>query len=356
MQHLDEGTIHAWLDGELPLAERESAELHAASCAECAAAVAEARGFIAASSRILTALDAVPGGVLPASTTRVAPRPRASMSHAWMAVAAVLVLGVGTVIARRERPDLASPSVAESRDAKSNAAPEPSAPFTDTARVAAAAPTRARRSDAPQMANEERQKRASTEGKVSAKVSSDVADRIARTEKDESVARRDSAPTMLAETAPASSPAVAGGRSSPAAVAAPAPQAAPAGDTVTPRRLMLGQVVVTGQGVESSNDANARPRVVSRSAVAAGTDSIVTTIYDVRGVRVSLIERPQAVELSQPVKSGFNDAVMAKARATAPAEHSITWSDSTGRTRTLRGAMTEVELERLKAELFVATP
>jgi len=170
------------------------------------------------------------------------------------------------------------------------------------------------------MANEERQKRASTEGKAS----SDIA--------------------------------VAGGRSSPAAVAAPAPQEAPAGDTVTPRRLMLGQVVVTGQGVESSNDANARPRVVSRSAVAAGTDSIVTTIYDVRGVRVSLIERPQAVELSQPVKSGFNDAVMAKARATAPVEHSITWSDSTGRTRTMRGAMTEAELERLKAELFGATP
>ena len=69
MQHLDEGTMHAWLDGELPPAERQAAEEHVASCDECKAAGAEVRGFIAASSRILTALDAVPGGVLPASST-----------------------------------------------------------------------------------------------------------------------------------------------------------------------------------------------------------------------------------------------------------------------------------------------
>ena len=82
MQHLDEGTIHAWLDGELAPAERAEAEAHIAECAECAAAVAEARGFIAASSRILTALDSVPGGVLPAASaaTRSSPR-RASSLH-----------------------------------------------------------------------------------------------------------------------------------------------------------------------------------------------------------------------------------------------------------------------------------
>ena len=86
MQHLDEGTIHAWLDGELPLAEREAAEAHVAQCAACAAAVAEARGFIAASSRMLTSLDAVPGGVLPRA--RSARARRFTMSRAWMAVAA----------------------------------------------------------------------------------------------------------------------------------------------------------------------------------------------------------------------------------------------------------------------------
>ena len=67
MQHLDEGTIHSWLDGALSSEEAARAEAHVAECPQCAAAVAEARGFIAASSRILTALDHVPRGVVPAA-------------------------------------------------------------------------------------------------------------------------------------------------------------------------------------------------------------------------------------------------------------------------------------------------
>ena len=65
MEHLDEGTIHAWLDGALSPEQGREIERHTGACAECAASVAEARGFIAASSRILSALDNVPGGVLP---------------------------------------------------------------------------------------------------------------------------------------------------------------------------------------------------------------------------------------------------------------------------------------------------
>ena len=118
MQHLDEGTIHAWLDGELPPAEREAAEAHVASCEECRAAVAEARGFIAASSRILMALDAVPGGVLPAAHESSVPGrkrvpARFRVSRAWMAAAAVLVLSTATVIAIRPRGDTAALRVAE---------------------------------------------------------------------------------------------------------------------------------------------------------------------------------------------------------------------------------------------------
>jgi hypothetical protein len=60
MQHLDEGTIHAWLDGALTVEESARAEAHVVTCAKCADAVAEARGLIAASTRILTALDNVP--------------------------------------------------------------------------------------------------------------------------------------------------------------------------------------------------------------------------------------------------------------------------------------------------------
>jgi len=110
MQHLDEGTIHAWLDGELPPSEREAVEAHISSCEQCAATVAEARGFVAASSRILTALDTVPGGVLPAAQTgsrwtQPAGHRRLVPSRAWMAAAAVLVLSTVTVIAIRPHGD-----------------------------------------------------------------------------------------------------------------------------------------------------------------------------------------------------------------------------------------------------------
>jgi hypothetical protein len=63
--HVAEGMIHAWLDGALPPDESQRVEVHVRSCAACSAAVAEARGLIAASSRILSALDEIPGGVLP---------------------------------------------------------------------------------------------------------------------------------------------------------------------------------------------------------------------------------------------------------------------------------------------------
>lgn len=67
--HVEEGMIHAWLDGALPPDESQRVEVHVRSCAACSAAVAEARGLIAASSRILSALDEIPGGVLPGQGT-----------------------------------------------------------------------------------------------------------------------------------------------------------------------------------------------------------------------------------------------------------------------------------------------
>jgi hypothetical protein len=78
MTHIDEGTIHAWLDGALPPDEGARLQAHVADCPACSAAVAEARGLIAASSRILSALDDVPGGVIPRAEAqaRVAPGER----------------------------------------------------------------------------------------------------------------------------------------------------------------------------------------------------------------------------------------------------------------------------------------
>jgi hypothetical protein len=96
MQHLDEGTIHSWLDGALSADEAARVEAHVAECPQCAAAVAEARGFIAASSRILTALDHVPRGVVPAASQR-----KWYNRAAWRAAAAVLVVAVGSLVVVR---------------------------------------------------------------------------------------------------------------------------------------------------------------------------------------------------------------------------------------------------------------
>ncbi|MGH7636149.1 MAG: zf-HC2 domain-containing protein, partial [Gemmatimonadaceae bacterium] len=69
MNHLDEGTIHSWLDGALDAPQSREIEAHVADCAACSAAVAEARGLIAGASRILGALDDVPAGVIPAGAS-----------------------------------------------------------------------------------------------------------------------------------------------------------------------------------------------------------------------------------------------------------------------------------------------
>ena len=98
MQHLDEGTIHSWLDDALTPDEAARVEAHIAECAQCAAAVAEARGFIAASSRILTALDDAPRGVIPIP----APRKRID-PMVWRIAATLLVVAGGTLVVARNR-------------------------------------------------------------------------------------------------------------------------------------------------------------------------------------------------------------------------------------------------------------
>src|SRR5688572_24276835 len=108
MQHLDEGTIHAWLDGQLPPGEAQAVEAHVAECRPCAGAVAEARGLIAASSRILMSLDGVPRDVAPkraapnADSAVVSGTPAAQRARRrWitgpsLAAAATILVAVGT--------------------------------------------------------------------------------------------------------------------------------------------------------------------------------------------------------------------------------------------------------------------
>jgi hypothetical protein len=136
MEHLDEGTIHAWLDGELPPAEAAALEDHAKRCGACGHMVSEARGLTAASTRILKSLDEVPSRVVPLGVEALrhrAPVPRAGRvepasnvqrraKRVWFrrpqvaAAAALLLVAVGTWRVAREQPsatvaDFAAPVV-----------------------------------------------------------------------------------------------------------------------------------------------------------------------------------------------------------------------------------------------------
>ena len=114
MQHPDEGTIHAWLDGALSPAEARAFEDHVAGCAECEAAVAAARGLLAASSRILSALDNVPAGVVPASagtlaelvarSSRDTNAPGRFRATRWRAAAALVVVAGASWLVLHPQP------------------------------------------------------------------------------------------------------------------------------------------------------------------------------------------------------------------------------------------------------------
>jgi hypothetical protein len=130
MRHLDEGTIHAWLDGALSAEAEQKAEAHAARCTECAVAVADARGLIAASTRILTALDDVPAGVIPVGD-RAAPalgRPRQRwVTWSVRVAASILVVGTGTVLVLRRGVDEGRVQVAAKSEAASSSPAAPAA-------------------------------------------------------------------------------------------------------------------------------------------------------------------------------------------------------------------------------------
>ena len=65
--HVDEGTIHTWLDGAFADEVASQVENHVNRCAHCQANVAEARGFIAGATRITRALDELPSNIVPAN-------------------------------------------------------------------------------------------------------------------------------------------------------------------------------------------------------------------------------------------------------------------------------------------------
>jgi hypothetical protein len=208
-------------------------------------------------------------------------------------------------------------------------------------------------------------------------------DRFAPERKDSGVEEADNAPMRLAEAAPAAPAAKSALRvpESSRASASAGNMKASTGDSsaanalagqataVLPdsahrqKPLSLGQIVVTGEGIASNNEKLGAavapveaPQFVSRSSDVTGADTTVTTVYSVRGELLTLIDRPSArLEARRETAPTFSDQVIARARD-EKLVNTITWSDSTGRTRTLRGAVSQAELQRVKRALFGPTP
>src|SRR6266542_1737022 len=97
MSHVDEGTLHAYLDGELPSDERTALEAHLGQCAICRQTLAEQRALLERASALLGSTRPVERPAPPFEQLRRAPQ-RSSwhvrMPFAWAASIAV-ALGIG---------------------------------------------------------------------------------------------------------------------------------------------------------------------------------------------------------------------------------------------------------------------
>jgi anti-sigma factor RsiW len=72
MSHLDEGTLHALLDGELELSEVKEIQTHLGICAACDSRLQDVKQFLAEADRLVGALEAPAGS----GRTRPEPEPR----------------------------------------------------------------------------------------------------------------------------------------------------------------------------------------------------------------------------------------------------------------------------------------
>jgi hypothetical protein len=92
MSHLDEGVIHALLDGEIPSAELPPIQAHLGTCAECRARLAGEQELLATSDRLIELIE-VPAAAAPV------PRKRSPLvRRTWprdVAWAATVVLAAG---------------------------------------------------------------------------------------------------------------------------------------------------------------------------------------------------------------------------------------------------------------------
>lgn len=154
MQHVDEGRLHAWLDGELPADEARALERHLDECAACRALVEEERRIRDAASSILRGADPgpiSPPGVIP---LHLSPARGRRVARPWVtlgwAASVVLALGIGWLAGpRRPREIAVAPATVEPRARPPAGVPTAASVSPEEARPVTAPPAESPPAGAP---------------------------------------------------------------------------------------------------------------------------------------------------------------------------------------------------------------
>ena len=361
MRHLDEGTIHAWLDGALNEERARQAEEHAARCTQCAVAVADARGYIAASTRILSSLDDVPRGVVPKGSTARSASLKASkgvvpgrrLYQPWMLKVAASIVVVATtalLITRAgllpSRPSALADNGSESAAARGGPAPAElpasPAPAPATAGSLSAVPA----ANAPVVVADKK-----TDALAKAKIAESTDVRLsALQEKPESAA---AGAVALRASTPAEPPRIDS--------AAPAPVANQVA-TVAPQITMRATGLSSGAAAKrsiGSQDATLPPgmRIVSEQTVNAEARVVQKRVYEVSpGVEVTYSIFTPAPERSRapaaaPAATDSNAEEKDESEAGDAGVNTIKWSDSTGTDFMLSGRLPLDSLRVIRTKL-----
>jgi len=326
MNHLDEGTIHAWLDGAVDATQSRDIEAHIATCDACSAAVAEARGLVAASSRILSALDDVPAGVIPKKAlppTRQAPVRQWRAARWVTGIAAALMLAVGVTTWNREavQSEMTSMSPAGALTSSTPPAAEAQAPVVVPAPVVGAAAGSAveaqRGKRAPVVANVPASPAPAPPVEPQRKSAESEQTLAARQLRDEQQSRRAAEPTVADAATDSRTDAEKRDLSRSAAAPRPSAMRAPT--------LRLETVVTTGAGAGASAEESRRranddsTRLRGTYAAASADLATVAGCYRLPQREETLLQRAAGVASAVGKAARASSGVPAPAAAPAPA-------------------------------------
>ena len=364
--HPDEGTLHAYIDGELPSSEAAALELHVRGCERCAASLAEARGFVAAASRAISALDEAPSSGAPAAAAAINVRSRHAQPRRrlfrvpFARAAALLLLAGGTaVVVNQSGIRTTEKSAQDSASFGFGAADAPTsdtstvvseaAPAADQLQLLNAPPARERnpagrravqnpRAAAP-LSGGDAALKAAPPGRAGTGI---AAGTVNGTLGRERAGAPDARVADLRDAAPAQ-PRPSGAAVADAPVLAPPPPPAPTSAVARAEPLQERAVTTTG---------STSPVRVTRLRTKAG---VVLTLIE-EPIRATAAEDASVarrnVLRSEAMRTTPSSAQAAAASAAPPVVNSYRWTSvEQGRTYTLTGPMTVAELEAAARKL-----